>query len=156
MTKLAVIIMILIFTLLLECSITKHKCLLHHGFDYVKGACFCYRYIPKKLDYQGAVDSCASHNSYLAKVNRGLIQHTLEHILAQKHDGGVRIQGIRDSGKTWRYNNGKTLEYFNWNEHGHQPDLKPNEVTLLIKKSQAYRWHDDFMYRNLSSVCQIY
>ncbi|CAG2208546.1 unnamed protein product [Mytilus edulis] len=76
---------------------------------------------------------------------------------AQIVDGEVRIQGDRDSvTSTWRFNNGDLMKYFNWNTHDNQPDLGPTELSLIIRKSKGYRWHDALIEQAFGAVCQIY
>ncbi|VDI08489.1 Hypothetical predicted protein [Mytilus galloprovincialis] len=139
-----------------ECRIAREICQLNSGFSYIPGVCFCYRYESTKLLYQDSVDMCASYNSYLAKVDRGLVQLTLEQILASVIDGEVRIQGVLNSGAaTWRYDNNDLITYFNWNKQNGQPSLNANEKYLLIRKSRDYRWHDIYTYEKYGVVCHI-
>ncbi|VDI21092.1 Hypothetical predicted protein [Mytilus galloprovincialis] len=139
----------------LECGITKENCLSHSGFFYT--TCFCHRLTSTQLFYQNALDMCASYNSSLAKVNRGFFQLTLENILAPIVDGEVRIQGDRANvTSTWRFNNGDLMKYFNWNTNDNQPDQSPTELSLVIRKSKGYRWHDALIEEAFGAVCQIY
>lgn len=72
-------------------------------------------------------------------------------------DGEVRIQGDRANvTSTWRFNNGDLMKYFNWNTHDNQPDQRPTELSLIIRKSKGYRWHDALIEDAFGAVCQIY
>ncbi|CAC5363688.1 unnamed protein product [Mytilus coruscus] len=143
------------FIIDLECGITKENCLSHIGFFYTP--CFCHRHVSTTMFYQNALDMCASHNSSLARVNRGFFQLTLENILAQVVDGEVRIQGDRASvTSTWKFNNGDLMKYFNWNTNDKQPSQRPTELSIIIRKSQGYRWHDALIDYAFGAVCQIY
>ncbi|CAG2205287.1 unnamed protein product [Mytilus edulis] len=78
-------------------------------------------------------------------------------IRAHVNDGEVRIQGDRANiTSTWRFDNGDLMKYFNWNTIDNQPSQTPTELSIVIRKSEGYRWHDAHIDYALSSVCHIY
>lgn len=48
------------------------------------------------------------------------------------------------------------MKYFNWNTNDNQPDQSPTELSLVIRKSKGYRWHDALIEEAFGAVCQIY
>ena len=75
--------------------------------------------------------------------------------LGTVRDGNLWLQGKLDnSSGIWRYSDGTEMQFFNWNTGGSQPNGNENEIYIITRRSQGYRWHDIYTNEKFPVMCQ--